>query len=96
MAMPSPESSQTDMQEGLNFLQLTMESAKSETSAYPGATEELLKRPGVFTYPHYDFKLVSVSEDGHVIEADGKGDMEGDVRRIDQSRKIKPLHDKCE
>lgn len=87
------KSKQSEAREGLKFLQLTMQSIKVETNEYPETIDELAGKSEFATY--YEYKLISVDSDSFVIEAHGKGDMEGDVLSIDQDGIFKPINDKC-
>jgi len=91
------KSKQSEAREGLKSLQLTMQSIKDETNEYPKTFDELAGRPEFETMPqtYYEYELSFVDSDGFVIEAHGKGDMEGDVLSIDQNGIFKPVNDKC-
>lgn len=89
------KSKQAEAMAGLMSAATAMEAARVESDKYPETIEDLEKTGWTTQKKFYTYSIAASGPSSFIIEAIGTGDMEGDVVRIDQERKIEPITDKC-
>ncbi len=89
------KSKQAEAMAGLLAAATTMEAAKVESGQYPKSMADLEKAGWTSEKKFYTFSITASEPSTFTIEATGTGDMAGDVLRIDQTKKVQPVTDKC-
>jgi len=89
------KSKQAEAMAGLMAAATTMESAKAESGQYPKTMADLEKAGWTSEKKFYSFSITASDPSSFTVEATGTGDMAGDVLRIDQTKKVQPVSDKC-
>lgn len=89
------KSKQAEAMAGLMAAATTMESAKAESGQYPKTMADLEKAGWTSEKKFYSFSITASEPSSFTVEATGTGDMAGDVLRIDQTKKVQPVSDKC-
>jgi Tfp pilus assembly protein PilE len=89
------KSKQAEAMAGLMSAATAMEAAKVESGKYPETIDDLEKSGWTTEKKFYSYSIAASGPSSFIIEARGTGDMDGDVVRIDQEKKIEPITDKC-
>ena len=89
------KSKQAEAKAQLATVVAAMSQGLAESGSYPNSVDGLKKHGFDPSAEYYDLAIVSADAESFVVEARGKGEMKGDLWRVDEKRNPKLVNDVC-
>ncbi len=90
------KSKQSEAKSNLMSLRTTMEMINVEKGQYAQSLADVKAEGFVPMGEYYEYEVTASGEKTFVAQARGKGDMAGDVWKIDQTGKLSAVDNKCD